>query len=44
MLNFDFLEKGLALASPPKFVYDFLRKIILILYFAKCNCLFAFTS
>ena len=43
MLNFDFLEKGLALASPPKFAYDFLRKIFL-LYFAKCNCLFAFTS
>ena len=23
MLNFDFLEKGLKIASPPHFVYDF---------------------
>ena len=23
MLNFDFLKKGLGLASPPHFVYDF---------------------
>ena len=23
MLNFDFLEKGLELVSPPHFVYDF---------------------
>ena len=28
MLNFDFLEKGLELASPLHFVFGFLRKII----------------
>ena len=32
MLNFDFLEKGLGRVSPPQFVYDFLRKMFLILY------------
>ena len=26
MLNFDFLEKGLGIVSPPHFMYDFLRK------------------
>ena len=26
MLNFDFLEMGLGIASPPHFVYDFPRK------------------
>ena len=26
MLNFDFLEKGLGIFSPPYFVYDFSRK------------------
>ena len=26
-LNFDFLEKGLGIVSPPNFVYDFLRKM-----------------
>ena len=26
MLNFDFLEKGLGLVSPPYFVYDFSKK------------------
>ena len=30
--DFDFLEKGPGLASPPHFVYDFLRKIFLMLY------------
>ena len=30
--NFDFLEKGLGIASPPHFVYDFSRKSSLILY------------
>ena len=31
-LNFDFIEKGLWIASPPHFVYDFSRKIFLKLY------------
>ena len=30
MLNFKFPEKGLRLVSPPQFVYDFSRKIILL--------------
>ena len=33
MLNFDLLEKGLGKVSPPHFVYGFLRKIFLMLYF-----------
>ena len=33
MLNFNFLEKGLGLVSPPYFVYDFSRKMFLVLYF-----------
>ena len=32
MLNFDILEKGLAVVSPPYFVYDFSRKMLFILY------------
>ena len=32
MLNFDFLEKGLGTVLPPNFVYDFSRKIFLMLY------------
>ena len=32
MLNFDFLEKGLEIVSPPYFVYDFSRKVFLKLY------------
>ena len=32
MLNFDFLEKGLGIVSLPHFVYDFSRKIFLMLY------------
>ena len=31
MLNFDFLEKDLRIVSPPHFVYDFSRKMFLIL-------------
>ena len=27
MRNFDFLEKGLGMVSPPHFVYDFSRKM-----------------
>ena len=32
MLNFKFLEKGLGMISPPHFVYDFSRKMFLMLY------------
>ena len=32
MLNSDFLEKGLGIVSSPQFVYDFSRKIFLMLY------------
>ena len=28
MLNFDFLEKGLEIVSPPYFAYDFSRKCL----------------
>ena len=31
MLNFDSLEKGLEIFSLPYFVYDFLRKMLLII-------------
>ena len=27
MLNFDFLEEGVGIVSPPYFEYDFLRKM-----------------
>ena len=33
MLNFNFLEKGLGIVSPPNFVHDFSRKMFLMLYF-----------
>ena len=32
MLNFDYLEKGLGIVSPPHLVYDLLIKVFLILY------------
>ena len=32
MLNFNFLEKSLGIVSLPHFVYDVLRKILLMLY------------
>ena len=32
MFNFDFLENGLGLVSPPHFVNDFARKMFLILH------------
>ena len=32
MLNLDFLEKSLGLDSSPYFLYNFLRKIFLMLY------------
>ena len=31
-LNFDFLEKGLAMVSPPHFVYDVPREMFLMLH------------
>ena len=33
MLNFDFSENGLELVSPSHFVYDFSRKVFLMLHF-----------
>ena len=35
MFNFDFLEKRLGIVPPPRFEYDFLRKMFLMLYFIK---------
>ena len=32
MLNFDFLDKGLGIISPPHFGYDFSTKMFLMLY------------
>ena len=32
MINFDFLDKGLGIASPPHFVYDFSTKMLLIVH------------
>ena len=32
MVDFDFLEKGLGIVSRPNFVYDFSRKMFLMLY------------
>ena len=42
MLNFNFSEKGLV--SPPYYVYDFSRKMFLMLQLAKFHCLIALTS
>ena len=33
MLNFNFLEKNLGIVSPPHYVYNFFKKVFLILYF-----------
>ena len=41
MLNFDFLEKDLRIASLPHFVYDILRKMFLMLYSINCPNLIA---
>ena len=38
MVNFDFLEKCLGIVSPLHFVYDFLRKMFLMLYSIKVAC------
>ena len=35
MLNFDILEEGLGIVSPPHFVYDFSRKMFFMLYSIK---------
>ena len=32
MLNFDFLEKSLEIVSSPRFVYDFSKKMFLMLH------------
>ena len=32
MFNFDFLEKGLGIVSPPHFDNDFSRKMALMVY------------
>ena len=32
MLNFNFSEKSLGLVSPPYYVYDFSRKMLLTFY------------
>ena len=32
MLNFDFWENGLGIVSPPHFVYEFSRRMFLLLY------------
>ena len=32
MLNFDFSKKSLGIASSPHYVYDFSRKMLLMLY------------
>ena len=31
-LNFNFPEKGVGVVSPPQFVYDFSRKMFIVLY------------
>ena len=33
IFNFDFLENGLGIVSPPNFVYDFSRKMFLMLWY-----------
>ena len=43
MLIFDFLQKGLGSMSPPHFVYDFLRKMFLMLYSDQFHYLIFFT-
>ena len=47
MLNFVFLKKGLGIVSARRFVYDFSRKIFLMLYsinLTKFDCPIVFTS
>ena len=43
MLNFDILEYGLRIVSPPHFVYNFSRKMFIMLYSIKWhNFIFSF--
>ena len=35
MLNFNFFEKVLGIVSPPHFLYDFPRKMVLITFFLE---------
>ena len=42
MLNFDFLEKGLGIVSPPHFDYDLWKKCFSC--YSLFHCLIAFTS
>ena len=44
MLNFDFLYKGLGIASPAHFVYDFSTKMFLMLYSTNCPNFIAWLS
>ena len=44
MFNFDIVEKGLGIVSPPHFVYDFSRKILLMLYSINLPNFITFTS
>ena len=46
MLNFDFLENGLGIVSPSRFVYDSSKKIchVMIYELTTFHCLIAFTS
>ena len=47
MLNFDFLDKGLVIAAPAHFVYDFsTKKVPHVIFYSltKFHCLLAFTS
>ena len=37
MLNFNLSEKGLGIVSLPQFVYDFSRKMFLMLHSIKPN-------
>ena len=37
MLNFDFLKKGLGIVFTPLFVFDFSRKVFLVLHFSWPN-------
>ena len=44
VLSFDFLEKSVGIASPPHFVYDFLRKMFLMIYSNDCPNLIVWLS
>ena len=43
MLNFDFLENGQGIISPPHFTYDFFSRVICY-KLTKFLCLIVFTS